>query len=706
MQIGFRSLSIDDIKLKSNVSTIDFKAKVDKVLDDKRLTKEEFSSLAKDVKGGEKSLYKILSKLNPEVDFKNLMSKTGYVQLSSNTQKDKLVGLLDKMSGANIKIEHVTFDNAQKNPMVIPKQVETEVKKEVKIEHNPMGKLEIPEDAKAIKVKNPGIRASITKEMNFPDILIPSKDDKDKKIPLSFKKGEVISAKQSDTDPTKYIIQKLQKKGDSLETVGEPVEVDAKLIKAGDQNFKATNKTLFKDIPSTKDIEQGAIGDCFLIASINAMLNKGGPEEIYKMIKDNNDGTVTVKMFDIKEEKDKDTDKMVKTFTPKYITFDKSTLNTSMSVDKLISPSKIGSMITGEHAGGALWVQMLEKAYAIEKGSYSTLNSGGHMNNPFESFLGKEAVLDDSVDLPKLSAKKVDQLFTSFVPKHIPNDENLEKLKISLKNSGFTEDEANKVSEFIKNKGSFKEENEDPIAKNAVKLLGYEVGDKFTEKDITSKSFSIFQAIRKNLLNPEFMVMKTFQTTPLAKELSSEATDIRDGKKKVKGKSQDYHRQISYEEVIKPFDSKEFKNLKISSKTKESILKEIKDNFPSENNVGNYIKSQNDIFSKIEDKLKNKEYIGAGTSSYIGKPDSKGFSGGESVVDGLVGGHAFTVKDTVTMHGNKFIKVENPWGGTGRAYDMVDNKMVAKKVSEGDSWIELSDFTKHFNEIYFTKAQD
>lgn len=697
MQIGFRSSSIDDIKLKNNVSTIDFKAKVDKVLDDKRLTKEEFSSLAKDVKGGEKSLYKILSKLNPEVDFKKLMSKTGYVQLSSNTQKDKLVGLLDKMSGANIKIEHVTFDNAQKNPMVIPKKVEQDAKKEVAIEHNPMGKLEIPDGSTSVKVKNPGIRASITKDMTFPDVLIPSKDDKNKKVPLTLKKGEVISAKESDI-PGKSIIQKLIKKGDGLEPIGAPILVDSKLVKSGDQNFKVSTKPLFKDIPSTKDIQQGAIGDCFLIASINAMLNKGGPEEIYKMIKDNNDGTVTVRIFDVKEEASKDdAKKMEKTFTPKYITFDKSTLNTSMTVDKLISPSKLGGVIVGEHAGGALWVQMLEKAYAIDKGSYSTLNAGGHMNNPFETFLGKESVRDTSVDLPVKSAKQVTSLFDDTISKYEPSDSNMTKLSTALKGK-FKDEEIKTMTEFIKSQGGFSESNFETVKLGALKSIGLDE----SSKDFSSKGFPVFQAMRK-MSNPDYDKLQEFRRTPLSRGLIDDANDISEGTKTVKGKKEDYHRQISYEEVAKVFNSPD---LKISSEVKNKILEKAKEIYPSEKNVGNYIQSQEEVFSKIQDKLKNNEYIGAGSSSYIGKPDSKGFSGGESVVDGLVGGHAFTVKDTVTMHGNKFIKVENPWGGTGRAYDMIDNKMVAKKVSEGDSWIELSDFTKHFNEIYFTKAPE
>ncbi|MFN8672134.1 MAG: C2 family cysteine protease [Candidatus Sericytochromatia bacterium] len=702
MLIGFKSSNIDNIKLKENVSTIAFKEKVDKVLSDKRITKEEFSDLAKDVKGGEKSLYKILGKLNPEVDFKKLMSKTGYVQLSSNTQKDNLVNLLDKMSGANIKIEHVTFDKAKEKPMVVAPKVEEVAKKEVKIEHNPMGKLEIPEGSKAVVVKNPGIRASITKDLKFDDVLIPSKEDKDKKVPLTFKKGETISARESDI-PGKSLIQKLKKTDEGYETVGEPVLVDSKLLKSGDQSFKTSDKPLFKDIPSTKDIKQGAIGDCFLIASLNAMLNKGGPEEIYKMIKDNNDGTVTVKMFDVKNEPNpEDPKKMIKTFTPKYITFDKSTLDTSVTIDKFISPTKMAGAIIGEHARGALWVQMLEKAYAINQGSYSKLNEGGHMNNPFEAFLGQEAIQDSTVDIPKTTAKEVSNLFESVIPKYDISEANLTKFQSSLKGK-FTDEEIKTMSAFVKSQGNFGEPEFENVKLGALKSIGIEVGEKYSQEDINSKGFSVFNAIRKGLSNPDYEKLQTFRRSPTPQPLLQDASDISNGKKNIKGKSQDYHRQISYEEIEKVFNSKD---LKISDESRSKILAKAKEIYPPEKNVGNYIKAQNEIFSKIQEKLKNNEYIGAGTSSYIGKSDSKGFSGGESVVDGLVGGHAFTVKDTVTMHGTKFIKVENPWGETGRAYDMVDGKMVAKKVNEGDSWIELSDFTKHFNDLYFTKQPD
>ena len=58
----------------------------------------------------------------------------------------------------------------------------------------------------------------------------------------------------------------------------------------------AKGQPLFKDKISTLNIEQGDIGNCYLVASISAMASIH-PEQIKDMVWDNNDGTATVRFY-------------------------------------------------------------------------------------------------------------------------------------------------------------------------------------------------------------------------------------------------------------------------------------------------------------------------------------------------------------------------------------------------------------------------
>lgn len=95
---------------------------------------------------------------------------------------------------------------------------------------------------------------------------------------------------------------------------------------------------LFRKQPSIKDVKQGLIPDCFLLACIQSILNhKDGANFIQGMMRDNQDSTVTVRLFD------------PETSQPVFI-----------SVPKAILGQRWGTL--GEHK--ALWVHMLENAYA------------------------------------------------------------------------------------------------------------------------------------------------------------------------------------------------------------------------------------------------------------------------------------------------------------------------------------------------------
>lgn len=117
---------------------------------------------------------------------------------------------------------------------------------------------------------------------------------------------------------------------------------------AGREYQDRTSIPLFTHRPNIKDVAQGGLGDCYLLAGLISVVDQNA-EEIMNIMKDNGDGTVTV-CFKREENVGIGSDiRMV--YTPCYVTVRKT-----VPVLK-----KDGSDAFSQ---GALWVKMIEKAYA------------------------------------------------------------------------------------------------------------------------------------------------------------------------------------------------------------------------------------------------------------------------------------------------------------------------------------------------------
>ena len=110
------------------------------------------------------------------------------------------------------------------------------------------------------------------------------------------------------------------------------------------------DEPLFAHDPVLKDLEQGYIGNCYFIASLASLVARD-PGAIKRMMKDNGDGTVTVRFYD------KSVDDIGMSGTPEGI---------CVTVDKTI-PIRTWQdtkFCYTPYSRGALWVKMMEKAYA------------------------------------------------------------------------------------------------------------------------------------------------------------------------------------------------------------------------------------------------------------------------------------------------------------------------------------------------------
>jgi hypothetical protein len=145
----------------------------------------------------------------------------------------------------------------------------------------------------------------------------------------------------------------------------------------GTPKFKLERFTgpLFIDEPTAADVRQGAIGNCYFPAAL-ASVAAARPDVIKNMIKDNGDGTYTVK------------------FTPS--SYGGAGRPVEIKVDGDLYARSYGGPIYGSSLGGStaadkmeLWYPLIEKAYAQWKGSYDTIGNGGVAGKVMSEVMGK-----------------------------------------------------------------------------------------------------------------------------------------------------------------------------------------------------------------------------------------------------------------------------------------------------------------------------
>ena len=127
--------------------------------------------------------------------------------------------------------------------------------------------------------------------------------------------------------------------GRTIKILPDPVTTDM-------QKHKTVSEPLFEHKPCKEDVLQGEIGDCYLLAAINAILVQAdGPDLLESIFRDNKNGYVTIRLY--------------KEGAFRYLLVRKTVVHESKN--KLLGV-KYG---TGKvlHGQGALWVSLLEKAY-------------------------------------------------------------------------------------------------------------------------------------------------------------------------------------------------------------------------------------------------------------------------------------------------------------------------------------------------------
>jgi hypothetical protein len=152
-----------------------------------------------------------------------------------------------------------------------------------------------------------------------------------------------------------------------------PVDLPDPTVLTKDQGAVTYGKIeggkLFVDGVNYEDVIQGSIANCYMVSAFSAVAHTD-PKAIENAMKDNGDGTYTVRFFE-----------------PSYGGRPKTV---EIRVDGDL-PTSGGpkSKYAKAREGTELWVSVLEKAYAQWKGGYESIGNGGISGDVMQALTGK-----------------------------------------------------------------------------------------------------------------------------------------------------------------------------------------------------------------------------------------------------------------------------------------------------------------------------
>lgn len=131
-------------------------------------------------------------------------------------------------------------------------------------------------------------------------------------------------------------------------------------------SWRKTDDVLFPHEPSPNDIRQGlGVEDCFMLSGLTKIA-ASHPEKIKNAMRDNGDGTVTVRFYDFYGAEEANRGKAPEDHVakqPVYITVNKTV--------------RKAAGIANAYSSGSLWVQLFEKAYVTYRNTVESTHETG-----------------------------------------------------------------------------------------------------------------------------------------------------------------------------------------------------------------------------------------------------------------------------------------------------------------------------------------
>lgn len=568
------------------------------------------------------------------------------------------------------------------------------------------GRLQVPDDTEVIEVTDPGVKRKLRVETtlyNKFNLTDPVK---------TYPKGTPVVARV--LTPEIAWVEAYVKKADFGLRATDVGYAAASCI--GDHRKKrshvAVGGHLFDGPPQVSDIKQGAIGDCYLVAALGAMAQQD-PATVADLIVDNGDGTCTVKLHHVQmrpEDPENEHSRKVKYFEPVYIQIDKTVTHTDYS------------MVNGR-AGGALWVQMLEKAYAAYGAQLVGSNrnfqlgyqgiEGGHAYNPFEVFMGRTSEHVEPDREPEESAEWMGAEWP-FPASGEPLDGlSMEESILALCLMSSNEDFQVPSCPAIRDIASMD-------AEDAEEAL-------LTQSNLTGKqTIQPGALVRKRLLE--------YQSTHQGR-ISRIEREITKRKRKGRPVAQNLLRQVEESQgIIATVNEKleEFAAMEDSLQESveidlDTLRQKLIDNavnagkMPGVAGSGKYAEHQLAMAERIRDALAAGRCVAAstpegeqianvnvsGATGVLSGLVSRALGSGESVKGGIVATHAYTLTGIdfpeEGEQGVIWVHLRNPWGKFSRKTTRTDDGELVHKVDllNGDCRLELTNFLKTYREIQF-----
>lgn len=391
---------------------------------------------------------------------------------------------------------------------------------------------------------------------------------------------------------------------------------------------------LFPVDPQPDHVRQGGIGDCFLLApaaSIAAM----NPAFIRAMMREDASGKVIVRLFQVAGVQGN------KTFTPRYI-----------AVDRSIATLGNGG---GALASGALWVQMLEKAYAMSGlgsrdgrsntgNSYENL-SGGRSEEALEILLGRE------IGVHKLDGDQSDPMNPRSEMRHYNNPR-----------MPWSSAEREAIDQAVAGKAPWQDST-------AYRLFGQDAQ----------------LAIRwREFIGRDGIIDRFLDNPVLLRDRSQRS----------------YEEAVTLEDIAETMEKRGLPDGimgPINAFLKDEQL------LPGRRGTGRYSREHLALYETLELACRDGKAITADTPSVVSiDQTNSGQSAREPKGGGLVGTHSYSVLAVKREGEVRYVQVRNPWGRYGRTYAAgASGELAPQVVDQGDgrSWIELVDFQRRFKQV-------
>jgi len=476
----------------------------------------------------------------------------------------------------------------------------------------------------------------------------------------------------------------------------------------GGVRHRAVRDALFPHDPSVKDIEQGALGDCYLLAALASVVATR-PDKIRSMIKDNGDGTVTVTFHKVDRGQGGQ-----RVFAG----------TSAVTVQKSLASGRMSRLYAD---GKAIWPALIEKAYAAwENHNPEALPEGfkrtyegiasGTSDIPYEQILGVPAKTKNIRKMPKEEryttpwSTKVYQAGNRNIT--LQPDDTLDSIASGLSMS--TPDLRKALREYY--------------SKDDLKRFGgpayvefYEsIGDSDKILGVTgfvaSDGKPFGPPVVINIAGPsaDDECARLMPDMPKGDRALWVAHIQTEGWKDVAAASQRISEDAKAAETktgvyTLDFIEKHARSVGLSEKGVAALVKYCTgylEGSPAKPET--YSKAAVKLFTDIRSALQQGMFVSVGSQKWgTGEGNA-----GENIedVEGIVSGHAFSVIDTIPSYNDTkakidgqplFLRLRNPWGRFGREYK---KDFTPKKTEKAEFNLEITDARKYFNQIYITKA--